>query len=96
MAGDMAEPLEDFETWLLHRVAQAVEAAEVSADLLTELQAEFEAARERPLDESEAGAIRQGPAGRTTAGVEGTRKADQCRSPSTVWRWPDLMPPTSQ
>jgi hypothetical protein len=30
-----------FETWLLRRVAQAVEAGEVPASLLTELQAEL-------------------------------------------------------
>ena len=45
---DLAEP---FETWLLHRVAQAVEAREVSADLLTELQAEMERARGLPQEE---------------------------------------------
>ena len=59
MADDKVEPLEDFESWLLHRVAQAVEAGEVSADLLTELQGECEAAKERPQDEGEAAAIRQ-------------------------------------
>jgi hypothetical protein len=55
----MAEPLEDFEAWLLHRVAQAVEAAEVSADLLVELQAVIESAREAPQEASEAAAIHQ-------------------------------------
>jgi hypothetical protein len=39
---------EAFETWLLHRVAQAVEAGEVPADLLTELRSEMERARELP------------------------------------------------
>jgi len=34
------EPLEDFETWLLRRVADAVEAGEVPADLLGELHGE--------------------------------------------------------
>jgi hypothetical protein len=29
--------MEDFESWLLRRVAQAVEAGEVSADLLADL-----------------------------------------------------------
>jgi hypothetical protein len=33
----MPEPLEAFEPWLLQRVVQAVEAGEVSADLLAEL-----------------------------------------------------------
>ncbi len=38
--------MEAFETWLLHRVAYAVEAGEVSADLLAELRTELERARE--------------------------------------------------
>ena len=53
----MPDPLETFEPWLLHRVAQAVEAGEVSADLLTELRAEIDAARERPQEEGHAAAI---------------------------------------
>jgi len=39
--------METFESWLLHRVAQAVEAGEFSADLLGGLQAEFRAFREK-------------------------------------------------
>ncbi len=54
----MAEPMESFESWLLCRVAQAVEADEVPAALLTELQAEIEAARDRPQEESHAEAVR--------------------------------------
>ncbi len=50
--------MQDFESWLLCRIAQAVEAGDVSADLLAELQAEFAAARERPLQEAQAAAIR--------------------------------------
>ncbi len=50
--------MENFEAWLRRRVAQAVEAGEVSADLLAELQAEFEAARGRPQAEAHAEAIR--------------------------------------
>ncbi len=50
--------LKDFDAWLLQRVAQAVEAGEVPADLLTELQAEIEAARNRPQEESHAEAVR--------------------------------------
>ncbi len=49
--------VEDFESWLLRRVAQAVEAGGVSADLLTELRREFDAASERPREESHAAAI---------------------------------------
>jgi len=59
VADDSVEPLGDFEVWLLRRVAQAVEAAEVSADLLLELQAVIEATRGVPQDEGEAAAIRQ-------------------------------------
>ncbi len=50
---------EPFERWLVRRVAGAVEAGEVPAALLTELQEEFEAAREKPREESHAAAIRQ-------------------------------------
>ncbi len=57
MAGDKTEPLENFESWLLRRMAQAVETGEVSVDLLTELRAEIEAARERPEEEGLAAAI---------------------------------------
>ncbi len=59
MAGDAAEPPEDFETWLRRRVAKAVEAGEVPASLLTELQAEIETARAVPQDVGDAAAIRQ-------------------------------------
>jgi hypothetical protein len=55
----MAEPLEGFESWLLHRVDQAVEAGEVPEALLTELQAESESAKESPQEEGQAAAIRQ-------------------------------------
>jgi hypothetical protein len=40
------DPTEPFETWLLHRVADAVEGAEVPADLLTELHAAIAEARD--------------------------------------------------
>jgi uncharacterized protein YidB (DUF937 family) len=43
---------ESFETWLLRQVAQAVEAGEVPAALLTELQDEFGAARGQSRDEA--------------------------------------------
>ncbi len=54
----MLEPMDPFEPWLLRRVAQAVEAGEFPAALLTELQAEIEAARDRPQEESHAEAVR--------------------------------------
>ena len=57
MAYTVPEPVESFETWLLRRVAQAVEAGEVSVDLLTELQAEIEAAKEIPQAQSYANAV---------------------------------------
>ena len=45
------------ESWLLSRVAQAIEAGEVPADLLSELQAEFETSREKPPEQSQADAV---------------------------------------
>jgi hypothetical protein len=51
------DPAEPFETWLLHRVAEAVEAGEVSADLLAEIHAEIAEARERPPEERHALAL---------------------------------------
>jgi hypothetical protein len=58
VAEDPTAPMETFETWFLHRVAQAVEAGEVPAALLADLQAEFEVARKRPREEGDAAAIR--------------------------------------
>jgi hypothetical protein len=58
VVGETPEPQTDFEAWLLRRMTQAVEAGEVSGNLLTELQAEIEAAREEPQEEGEAAAIR--------------------------------------
>ena len=57
MGEDPTAPTEAFETWLLRRVAQAVEAGEVSADLLTEIQSEIEAAWDRPQAQSQADAV---------------------------------------
>jgi len=45
----MPEPTEIFEAWLLHRVAEAVEGAEVTAALLTDLHAAIGEVRARPL-----------------------------------------------
>ena len=53
----MPDPADAFATWLLHRVAEAVEGREVSADLLTELQAEMAEARERPAEARDALAL---------------------------------------
>ena len=50
----MPDPMDAFESWLLQRVTQAVEAGEVSADLLTNLQTEMAAAREQTPDERHA------------------------------------------
>jgi hypothetical protein len=58
LKGEPPEPIQAFESWLLHREAQAFEAGEVPADLLGELQAEFEAARGRPQEEAHGDAIR--------------------------------------
>ena len=53
----MSNPTEAFETWLLHRVAEAVECDEVSAALLTELHAEIAEARARPPETRDALAL---------------------------------------
>jgi len=53
----VSDPTGAFESWLLHRVEQAVEAREVSADLLTDLQAKMEAARDLPQEEGHALAV---------------------------------------
>ena len=58
MTVDLPEPLEGFESWLLRRVAQAVEAGEVPADVLTDLQAEIEAAKDLPQEEGHARSVR--------------------------------------
>jgi len=50
--------MEAFEAWLLHRVAEAVEAGEVSANILAELRTEAERAREVPQEEGHALAVR--------------------------------------
>src|SRR5512143_3746372 len=51
---DLAEP---FATWLLRRVAEAVEAGEVSADLLPELHAAIAEVRARPPEARDALAL---------------------------------------
>jgi phytoene/squalene synthetase len=53
------DPADAFETWLLRRVAEAVEGGEVPANLLTDLQAEIAEAREREPDERQALAIQE-------------------------------------
>ena len=58
MGGDAMEPLEPFEPWFLRRVAQAVEAGDVSAGLLTDLQAQIEAAKDLPQEEGHARSVR--------------------------------------
>ncbi len=57
MSSDRQERMPVFESWLLRRVAQAVEAGEVSATLLTDLQAEIETARDKPQAEAHAEAV---------------------------------------
>ncbi|MBP1780046.1 MAG: hypothetical protein H6Q86_6057, partial [candidate division NC10 bacterium] len=53
----MPDPADAFEPWLLHRVAEAVEGAEVSADLLTDLHAALAEARTRPPEARDALAL---------------------------------------
>ena len=50
----MADPAAPFATWVLHRVADAVEGAEVSAELLTELHDVMAEVRARPPEAREA------------------------------------------
>jgi hypothetical protein len=57
VGNEIPESMKGFESWLLRRVAQMVEARDVPANLLTELQAEFAAARERPQAQSHADAV---------------------------------------
>jgi hypothetical protein len=59
MSSNKPDPMGAFETWLLRRVAQAVEAGEVSAKLLTDLQTACEAAREKPRAEGHAEAVQE-------------------------------------
>ena len=53
----MSDPLDAFESWVLRRVAQAVEAGEVPAELLAELRSELERAGEPPREEGHARAV---------------------------------------
>ena len=51
------DPADAFETWLLHRIAEAVEGGEVSADLLTELHAAIAESRAQPPEARDALAL---------------------------------------
>jgi len=53
----MPDPADAFATWLLHRVAEAVEGNEVSADLLTDLHAAMVDARSRSPEARDALAL---------------------------------------
>jgi len=53
----MPDPAELFETWLLRRVAEAVEAGEVSADLLADIHAAMAETRGQSPDERHAVAL---------------------------------------
>lgn len=55
----MPDPAEPFETGLLQRVAHAVEAGDVSADLLTDLHAEIADARDPSPDDRHALAVQE-------------------------------------
>ena len=57
VGSEAQNPVDTFETWLLRRVVRAVEAGKVSADLLTELRTEMEAAREISQEEGHALAV---------------------------------------
>ena len=53
----MSNPTEAFETWLLHRVAEAVEGNEASATLLTDLHDAIAEAHARPPEARDALAL---------------------------------------
>ncbi len=74
---DPSDPMQGFETWLLSRVAQAVEAGHVPADLLMELQRDFQASRAMPQVEGHARAVQDiaGRLGVPTEEVERGLKA---------------------
>ena len=57
MGSETQNPMVAFESWLLYRVAHAVKAGEVSADLLAELRTEMERARDVPQEEGHAQAV---------------------------------------
>jgi hypothetical protein len=80
----MRDPLDTFERWLLHRVAQAVEAGEMSADLLTELRAEFDAARERPQEEGHAAAVQH------IAGLAGVSEEEAAKTLAVIEAQPSV------
>jgi hypothetical protein len=48
-----------FETWPLCHVGQIVEAGQASATLLADIRAEFEASREKAMEQSHADAVQQ-------------------------------------
>jgi len=50
--------MQALESWLLRRLAQAVEAGEAPADLLAELESEFRASQAKPPEQSHADAVR--------------------------------------
>jgi hypothetical protein len=51
---NVPDPADAFEAWLLHRLAEAVEGMEVSADLLTELHVALAEIRARPPEARDA------------------------------------------
>ena len=57
MANETRDSFDSFESWFLRRVAQAVEAGDVPAELLTGLQAEIEATKRVPQEERHARAV---------------------------------------
>ena len=57
MDSDTHGPMEAFETWLLRRVGRAVEAGDVSANLLNELITEVQVSRDKSQRESHTAAV---------------------------------------
>jgi hypothetical protein len=70
MVISVPDPMDAFETWFLRRVAEAVEAGDVPANLLTELQAQIEAAKDLPQEEGHSRSVQghRGAAGDPVGG----------------------------
>jgi hypothetical protein len=84
MADDIPKAMDAFESWLVRRVGQAVEAGEVPADLLTELRAEIEAARERPQEGGHAAAIQH------IAGLAGVPEEEAAKTLAAIEAQPSV------
>ena len=86
MGAEPSEPLEGLEMWLLRCVAQAVEAGEVPAELLADLQSELAAARERPPEEDHTAATQH------IAALAAVPEEDAAQTLASVQAQPGVTP----